>query len=134
MNGLTMLDYFGSVSLDEVEQPTLDNVGSTTLRDVTLTNKAILDDLKRVQYWTKKCWIMLDQHCRVDSGNVGPKILSDVGPKMLGDVGATMLNDVGATMLDDETLALSLVLILNLIITSVFMKPSLLFILLDFES
>ena len=43
---------------------------------------------------------MLDQHCRVDSGNVGPKILSDVGPKMLGDVGATML--------DDETLALSL--------------------------
>lgn len=97
-----------------------------TLGDVTLTNKVILDDLKRVQYWTKKCWIMLNQHCRVDSGNVGPTILSDVGPKMLGDVGATMLGD--------ETLALSLVLILNLIITSVFMKPSLLFILLDFES
>lgn len=43
---------------------------------------------------------MLIQHCRVDSGNVGPTILSDVGPKMLGDVGATML--------DDETLALNL--------------------------
>ena len=43
---------------------------------------------------------MLIQHCRVDSGNVGPTILSDVGPKMLGDVGATML--------DDRTLALSL--------------------------
>ena len=114
------------MSLDEVEQPMFDNVGSTTLGDVTLTNKSILDDLKRVHYWTKKCWIMLNQHCRVDSGNVGPTILSDVGPKMSGDVGATML--------DDETLALSLVLILNLISTSVFMKPSLLFILLDFES
>ena len=112
----------------------LDYVGSTTLGDVTLTNKAILHDIKGLHYWSKKCWIMLNQHCRVDSGNVGPTILSDVGPKMLGDVGATMLNDVGATMLDDETLALSLVLILNLIITSVFMKPSLLFILLDFES
>lgn len=43
---------------------------------------------------------MLIQHCRVDSGNIGPTILSDVGPKMLGDVGATML--------DDKTLALSL--------------------------
>lgn len=61
---------------------------------------------------------MLNQHCRVDSGNVGPTILSDVG----------------ATMLDDETLALTLFLILNLIITSVFIKPSLLFILLDIES
>ena len=123
-----MLDCFGPMLLDEVELPMFDyhNVGSTTLGDVTSTNQAILDDLKRVQYWTKKCWIMLNQHCRVDSGNVGPKILSDVGSKMLGDVGATML--------DDETLALSLVLILNLIITSVFMKPSLLFILLDFES
>ena len=100
MNGLTMLDCFGPMSLDEVDQPMLDNVGSTTLGDVTLTNKAILDDLKGVQYWTKKCWIMLNQHCRVDSGNVGPTILSDVGPKMLGDVGATMLND--------ETVALSL--------------------------
>ena len=126
MNGLTMLDCFGPMSLDEVEQPMLDYVGSTTLGDVTLTNKAILDDIKGLHYWSKKCWIMLNQHCRVDSGNVGPTILSDVGPKMLGDVGATML--------DDETLALSLVLILNLIVTSVFMKPSLLFILLDFES
>lgn len=42
---------------------------------------------------------MLNQHCRVDSGNVGPTILSDVGPKMLGDVGATMW--------DDDTVALS---------------------------
>ena len=100
MNGLTMLDCFGPMSLDEVENPMFDNVGSTTLGDVTLTNKAILDDLKRVQYWTKKCWIMLIQHCRVDSGNIGPTILSDVGPKMLGYVGATML--------DDKTLALSL--------------------------
>ena len=99
MNGLTMLDCFGPMSLDEVDQPMLDNVGSTTLGDVTLTNKAILDDLKGVQYWTKKCWIMLNQHCRVDSGNVGPTILSDVGPKMLGDVGATMW--------DDDTVALS---------------------------
>ena len=121
-----MLDCVGPMSLDEVEQPLFDNVGSTTLGDVTLTNKAILDDLKRVQYWTKKWWIMLNQHCRVDFGNVVPTILSDVGPKMLGDVGTTML--------DDETLALSLFLILNLIITSVFMKPSLLFILLDIES
>ena len=92
MNGLTMLDCFGPMSLDEVEQPMFDNVGSTTLGDVTLTNKAILDDLKGVHYWTKKCWIMLNQHCRVDSGNVGPK----------------MLGDVEATMLDDKTLALSL--------------------------
>ena len=45
-----------------------------------------------------------------------------------------MLGDVGATILDDETLALSLVLILNLIITSVFMKPSLLFVRLGIES
>ena len=126
MNGLTMLDCVGPMSLDEVEQPMFDNVGSITLGDVTLTNKAILDDLKRAQYGTKKCWIMLNQHCRVDSGNVGPTILSDVGPKMLGDVGATML--------ECETLALSLSLILNLIITSVSMKPTLLFILLDFES
>ena len=100
MNGLTMLDCFGPMSLDEVEQPMFDNVGSTTLDDVTLTNKSILDDLKRVHYWTKKCWIMLNQHCRIDSDNVGPTILSDVGPKMLGDVGATMW--------DDETVALSL--------------------------
>ena len=35
------------MSLEKVEQPMLDNVGSTTLGDVTLTNKAILDDLKR---------------------------------------------------------------------------------------
>ena len=100
MNGLTMLDCFGPMSLDEVEQPMLDYVGSTTLGDVTLTNKAILHDIKGLHYWSKKCWIMLNQHCRVDSGNVGPTILSDVGPKMLGDVGATMLND--------ETVALSL--------------------------
>ena len=50
MNGLTMLDCFGPMSLDEVEQPMFDNVGSTTLGDVTLTNKSILDDLKRVHY------------------------------------------------------------------------------------
>ena len=102
------------------------NVGSTILGDVTLTNKVILDNLKRVEYWIKKCWIILHQYCRVDSSNVGPTILSDVGPKMLGDVGATML--------DYETLALSLSLIPNLIITSVFMKPSLLFIRLDIEN
>ena len=72
------------MSLDEVEQPLFDNVGSTTLGDVTLTNKEILDDLKRVQNWTKKCWIMLNQQCRVGSGNVGPTILSDVGPKYVG--------------------------------------------------
>ena len=42
----------------------------------------------------------VEPDCRVDSGNVGPTILSDVGPKMLGDVGATML--------DDETVVLSL--------------------------
>ena len=51
----------------------------------------------------------------VDSGNVGPK----------------MLGDVGATMLDDETFALSMFLILNLIIASIFMKQSLSFTHLD---
>ena len=65
MNGLTMLDCVGPMLLDEVEQPMFDIVGSTTLGDVTLTNKVILGDLKRVQYWPKKCWIMLDQHCRL---------------------------------------------------------------------
>ena len=52
MNGLTMLDCVGPMLLDEVEQPMFDNVGSTTLGDVTLTNKVIWGDLKRVQYWT----------------------------------------------------------------------------------
>ena len=42
-----------------------------------------------------------------------------------------MLDDVGATMLDDETFALSMCLILNLIITSIFMKQSLSFTHLD---
>ena len=65
MNGLTMVDCVGPMLLEEVEQPMFDNVGSTTLGDVTLTNKMIWGDLKRVQYWTKKCWIMLNQHCRL---------------------------------------------------------------------